>query len=302
VESGSYTASFRTPQQLLAAVVRALNELRGALASPDIVPAAQHRARELAAGDSRGYASGRSIRVAVAPVGAGVVLDAFALDDATITDRAIEAARRLRLISQTAGVQPELTSAGIVLTAQGSQHTDRTVVVFADDGAVAVEADASADGSMGFIAVATRRRRRWSGRPGSWQRPCGVSWRPVIGFVRSRRRSLCPRRATPCALARRPGRSSQANDRAAAPRRVEPALGRVRRGDHLVAATLVALFPCSRLRGATHSPCMTAIGGVGGQRVGSRDSTVRSAGRSSARPGSQVSCDGDRGSAVLSVP
>jgi hypothetical protein len=65
-ESGSCTASFRTPQQLLAAVVRALNELR---------------------------------------------------------------------------------------SAQGSQHTDRTVVVFADDGAIAVESDASADGSMGFMAV-----------------------------------------------------------------------------------------------------------------------------------------------------
>jgi hypothetical protein len=143
----------RTPQELLAAVVKALNELRTAMASPDTVPAAQDRARELAAGDSRGFSSGRSIRVAVVPVGAGVVLDAFALNDATISDRVIEAARRHRIISQTAGVQPQLTSAGIVLTAHGAEHTDRTVVAFADDGAVVVEADASADGSMGFMAV-----------------------------------------------------------------------------------------------------------------------------------------------------
>ncbi len=152
-ETGSYTASFRTPRELLAAVVRALNELRTSMASPDTVPTAQLRAGDLAAGERRGHSGGRNVRVVMVPVGAGMVLDAFALDDPAIADRVIEAARRHRVISQTAAVQPQLTSAGIVLAAQGSRHQDRAVVMFADDGAVVVETDASAEGTMGFMAL-----------------------------------------------------------------------------------------------------------------------------------------------------
>lgn len=151
---GVYTSSFTTPHELTMLVVKALNEQRTRHAGGDAQPAAKERALALAAGERhRGHSSGRTVRVAFVPVGTPGLLDAFALDDAKLLNRVIEAARRREVFSQAAAVEHQLNSAGVVVASREQRHGEGATVTFADDGAVLVEMPVQSDGSMGSMAI-----------------------------------------------------------------------------------------------------------------------------------------------------
>lgn len=152
---GVYTSSFTTPHELTLLVVKALNEQRTRDAGGDAQPAAKERALALAAGERHRshHSSGRTVRVAFVPVGTPGLLDAFALDDAKLSIRVIEAARRHELFSQAAAAEHQLNSAGVVVAGREERHGEGATVTFADDGAVLVELPVQSDGSMGSMAI-----------------------------------------------------------------------------------------------------------------------------------------------------
>lgn len=151
---GVYSSSFSTPHELALLVVKALNEQRTREAGGDAQPAAKERALALAAGDrQQGYSNGRSVRVAFVPVGTPGLLDAFALDDANLPNRVIEAARRHNVFSQAASADHRLDSSGVVVSSREQRHGEGATVTFADDGSALVEVAVQSDGSMGSMAI-----------------------------------------------------------------------------------------------------------------------------------------------------
>jgi hypothetical protein len=151
---GAFTAFFSDATELGFKVVQALTSHREAERGSDAVPAARQRARDLAiAADRRGASSGNSIRVAIVPVGGARIIDAVALDDGTLGDRAAAVVRQHGLVSQAAGITSQVSSEGVTLHAKATGDWHTTTVVLAADGAVVVDADARAEGSMGGMAI-----------------------------------------------------------------------------------------------------------------------------------------------------
>lgn len=150
-EEGAFTAFFDEPSQLGFAIVKALTAHRNA-ATGDGGEAAAARALELAGTQERHGTGTPDVRVVIVPVGAGVLLDALALDDAELVDRAAGAVRESRLVSQAAGIDGRATSQGIRLEAKTPRDFGSTRVVLAPDGAVIVAASVPADGGLGGLA------------------------------------------------------------------------------------------------------------------------------------------------------
>lgn len=93
------------------------------------------------------------MRVVIAPVGGATLIDALVLDDGRIGDRAAGAVRATGLVPQSAGIQSEVSSRGVVLVGKSPEEFEATKVTMGADGAVAVEAGARAGGSMGGMAI-----------------------------------------------------------------------------------------------------------------------------------------------------
>jgi hypothetical protein len=150
---GAFTAFFDSPEDLGFAVVQALSAHRDARHG-DALPAAQERARRLAVGEEhRGGMPGNSVRVAFAPAGAGTLIDALVLDDGTLGDRAAGVIRMRGLVPQAAGIEVQASSRGIELSAKAPHDFHTTTVALAADGAVLVDADARAEGTMGGMVI-----------------------------------------------------------------------------------------------------------------------------------------------------
>jgi hypothetical protein len=151
---GVFMNFFSSPQELALQVVKALRALDADRASSDAAPAAQARAAELAVGE-RGstYTSGKSVRVALVPVGSPVLIDALVLDGGAFEHTAVQIVRAHRLIPQTEGIEPKSTSKALELTSTGSRNWHNVTVVIYADGAIVANLPAHADGQMGNMAI-----------------------------------------------------------------------------------------------------------------------------------------------------
>ena len=150
---GAFTAFFDSAEDLGFAVVQALSAHRDAQHG-DALPAAQDRARRLAVGEERhGRMPGNTVRVVFAPAGAGTLIDALVLDDGTLADRAAGVVRAHGLVSQAAGIEAQASSRGIALSAKALRDFHTTTIELTADGAVLIEADARAEGTMGGMAI-----------------------------------------------------------------------------------------------------------------------------------------------------
>jgi hypothetical protein len=151
---GAFTGFFENPSELLLGVVSALSSLQSAELVGDARPAAQDRALELAVESDRwGGGQGNMVRAVLVPVGTGVLVDAMVLDDDTLCDRAAAVVRANGLVPQAAGIDADASSRGLVLRAKAKHDFHTTALTLAADGAVRVETDARADGSMGGMAI-----------------------------------------------------------------------------------------------------------------------------------------------------
>jgi hypothetical protein len=150
---GAFTGFFGNPNELLLGVVKALANLQAAELGGDGQPVAQQRAVELATEIDRWRGGqGNMVRAVLVPVGVGVLVDAMVLDDETLSDRAAAVVRASSLVSQAAGIEGDASSRGLVLRAKAPKDFHTSSVTLAADGAVRVETDARADGSMGGMA------------------------------------------------------------------------------------------------------------------------------------------------------
>ena len=160
-EKGAFTGFFSTATELSVAVVKALTAYREQLRDSDALPAAQQRAGQLARGDGRGYNPGsNAVRVALVPVGTSNMIDAMVLEDGTIGDRAAALVRQHGLVPQAAGIEIRANSGGIILSARSPSDFHTTVISLASDGAVTAEVSASAEGTMGGMAISYPRVER----------------------------------------------------------------------------------------------------------------------------------------------
>jgi hypothetical protein len=151
---GTFTGFFSDATELGFKVVQALTSHREAQRGSDAMPEAQQRARDLAiTADRRGASSGNSVRVAIVPVGGARIIDAVVLDDGSLGDRAAAVVRQHGLVSQAAGITSQVNSEGVTLQAKAPGDWHTTTVALAADGAVVVDADARAEGSMGGMAI-----------------------------------------------------------------------------------------------------------------------------------------------------
>jgi hypothetical protein len=151
---GAFTGSFSSPNELLLGVVKALANLQAAHRGGDAQPVAQARAVELATESDRSEgAQGGSIRTVMVPVGAGTLIDALVLEDASLGDRCAAVMRAAGLVSQAAGIDAQSSSRGLDLRAKAPEDFHTTVVTMAADGSVRVVTEVRADGSMGSMAI-----------------------------------------------------------------------------------------------------------------------------------------------------
>ena len=158
---GAFTGFFSTPAELGMRVVQALSAYREEQRTGDTGPVAVDRARELlTAQDRRGSSSGPYLRVVLAPAGVPALIDAVVLDNGGLADGAAETVRRHGLVPQSAGIEAEASSRGLVLRSTTSSAFNTTTVIFAADGAVMVESDVSSEGTMGAMALSYPRAQR----------------------------------------------------------------------------------------------------------------------------------------------
>lgn len=151
---GAFTGFFSDATELGFKVVQALTSHREAQRGSDALPEAQQRARNLAiTSDQRGSSSGNSVRVAFVPIGGVRIIDAVVLDGGTLADAAAAVVRQHGLVSQAAGITSQVNSQGVNLQAKAPGDWHTTTVALAADGAIVVDADARADGTMGGMAI-----------------------------------------------------------------------------------------------------------------------------------------------------
>lgn len=152
---GRLRATFNDETDILTVAVEALSALNIGQRRDELAPAAQERARTLAAGENRhGYGGRRSsARVGLVPLVAMPVLDALALDDA-LGETIADLARSARLVPHSVGIEANVTRAGVSL-----EHTGRGFVsapgfiTVGSDGAIACEIDVGGDGQLASTRV-----------------------------------------------------------------------------------------------------------------------------------------------------
>lgn len=153
-EHGTFTGFFSEPSELALGVVKALTTFQATVRANVAVPMAQQRALDLAAGDGRQRNPGNNaLRIALVPVGAPVLLDALVLDAGTLDDGAAAVVRRHGIVAQSAGIEVQANTYGLVLTASAPRDFHTTVITLAADGALTADVSARADGSMDGMAI-----------------------------------------------------------------------------------------------------------------------------------------------------
>lgn len=147
---GKFAPRFCDTAQLVALIVRSLLDLQTPAGTAD-TGSAQAQAIELARGDarSRGMGGGARVRVAFVPVGGTILLDALSLEDSALPNHLMDMARRTGLVPQASGIEHDVRSEGIRLSAPGTGRWDPTEIVVGADGTILVEGDVAAEGMMG---------------------------------------------------------------------------------------------------------------------------------------------------------
>lgn len=158
-EEGLYAPGFRTPTELALAVTRSIRELQEEQQGGGASPAAQQAAAQLAAGESRHgqWTSGCLVRVAFVPVGDRTLIDAVALDDPALEESFGSVIRQHRLVPQSAGLDVQVSSLGLIGIGKDPKQFSATTVQLAADGSVMVEADVASDGMLGSMAISHER-------------------------------------------------------------------------------------------------------------------------------------------------
>lgn len=153
-EHGAFTSLFTDPSELSLGVVKALTSYRDQVRDEEVVPQALDRVARLAAGDGRQYNPGsNAVRIALVPVGARTLIDPLILDEGTIGDRAAAVVRHYRLVPQSAGLDVNANTQGVVLTGSARADFHATVISLASDGAITADLSARAEGLMGGMAI-----------------------------------------------------------------------------------------------------------------------------------------------------
>ena len=159
-EHGRLWDTFVDESDIDEAVVRALTgQLRRASRAEDLAPAAQARAAELAGGDAGGqhYGHRGSIaRVAFAPLGRAVLLDAVALEEPELGDVIADLARTGRLIPHAAGIEAVVSRAGVNLrhARDGGGYIGQSgPVVVGSDGSLVVDVEVGGTDHWGSARV-----------------------------------------------------------------------------------------------------------------------------------------------------
>jgi hypothetical protein len=150
-EAGKLSGPFNDATDVGPAVVKALRELERRLAGvPDLEPAAQARAQELALGEGprNTIGSGSKARVVAVPVLGRPLLDAVALDRRDLSDAIATEARASRLVTHAMGLDATVTGEGVRLVGKDPQAHETLNFIVTADGAVVAEGPVGGEGQF----------------------------------------------------------------------------------------------------------------------------------------------------------
>jgi hypothetical protein len=197
-EQGHFAPTFTDARDVAMAVVRAFRQLEeGEQTQAQVLPAARQRALELASRDDRrGAGAGARGRFVAVPVLSRPLLDAVLLDDPSLADDLMAAARASGAVDQSLGLQRRVSAAGVELSAAAATGAAEAELVVAADGAVLVEAAVAGAGMMGgsvidaarfesvLLAAATFALRAWErvDRGGDIRQTCVAAAIPDAGY------------------------------------------------------------------------------------------------------------------------
>ncbi len=153
---GRLWGTFDGAQDVALAAVKALMNSGGK--REELAPAAQARAAALTAATAGGRFDSVA-RVAFAPLVAGTLLDAVALDRPGLADTVADLVRRHRLVDQSVGVKSAVSRNGVTISSVGSYANDSPAVMVGADGAVMCEVDVAGDDQFGSSRVDPDRLR-----------------------------------------------------------------------------------------------------------------------------------------------
>jgi hypothetical protein len=150
---GVLYGGFAGPEDVGAAVAAALGRYRAGIVED--APTAQTIASELARGeDRRGTTSGGiAARLAFVPLRQTTILDAVALDQASLGDDLAAAIRDARLAPQNIGITPGVSSDGVQLTGTDAVEWTIPQAEIRRDGSLVVTGSVALAGTTGFSLV-----------------------------------------------------------------------------------------------------------------------------------------------------
>lgn len=150
---GALSSTFSGAGDVAAAVAGALGQHQAGIVED--APAAQEKARRLAAGDEqRGTSGGVAARLALAPLRQTTVLDPEALDQPNLANGLAEALRACGIAPQSIGLDAQISSEGVQLVGNGTDGWVVPQAVIGTDGSVLVAGSvAVSDAPMGFSLV-----------------------------------------------------------------------------------------------------------------------------------------------------
>lgn len=147
---GRLWGTFDGAQDVALAAVRALSNTGSN--REELAPAAQARAAALVVAERGGRFSSVA-RVALAPLVAGPLLDAVALDRPGLADAVADLVRTHRLVEHSVGIKSAVTRDGITVSPVGAYSNGSATVVVGADGAIMCEVDVSGDDQFGSSRV-----------------------------------------------------------------------------------------------------------------------------------------------------
>ncbi len=162
-DAGKLSGSFESASEAGLEVVKALRgyEARqAATADPGLAAQAQERAAVLATGDERPNTtgSGSKARFVAVPLAASPLLDALALEDGTLVEEILTAARASGLVSNAIGLSSEVNSGGIRFEGKEENGWETLRFMVGADGAIVAEGAVGGAGGhfAGSVVAADR--------------------------------------------------------------------------------------------------------------------------------------------------
>lgn len=154
-DRGRFAPDFEGPDDVTAAVVRAITDWRGAAPAAELRGQAAARAVELAGNGGRHGQShtGAVARLVMVPVLDLPLLDAVALADDALADRLATAARAAGLATNDAAIRSTVAGDGVELKIEAAGRWEKPCLAIHREGAVVAEGAVSADGLMGSSIV-----------------------------------------------------------------------------------------------------------------------------------------------------